>query len=172
MQMIEGGFDVGIVAGGITDESVVARPAGRVERLVVAAPALISRQRAVKIPSDLEAWPWVSLSGVQFGGSATVSLVASKHSEQTIRINPVLISEGVTSMREAVRAGLGVAVLPEWLVRNDLASGKLVRLLPQWKAREFSIHVIYQNQRRLPLRVRAFVDFAVASITKEMYPEE
>jgi DNA-binding transcriptional LysR family regulator len=40
--------------------------------------------------------------------------------------SPVLLSEGVTSIRETVRSGLGVAVLPDWLVREDLISGRLV----------------------------------------------
>jgi DNA-binding transcriptional LysR family regulator len=46
----------------------------------------------------------------------------------------VLISEGLTSVWEAVRTGLGVAVLPDWMIREDLLSGRLERVLPQWNA--------------------------------------
>jgi len=42
--------------------------------------------------------------------------------EQMLRISPVLISEGVTSIREAVRDGLGVALLPDWLIADEIAS--------------------------------------------------
>jgi DNA-binding transcriptional LysR family regulator len=42
-------------------------------------------------------------------------------------------------------------------------------VLPQWNAREFSINVIYPAQRKLPARVRAFVDFAVTYLTTEMH---
>ena len=85
---------------------------------------------------------------------------------QTLGISPVLISEGVTSIREAVRAGLGVAVLPDWLIQEDLLSGQVVRLLPQWKAKDLPIHVVCVGQRLLPARVRAF-DFAVRYMTDE-----
>ena len=80
---------------------------------------------------------------------------------------PVLISEGVRSTREAVRAGLGVAVLPDWLIREDLLSGRLVRVLPQWNAKDLPVHVVYLGARLLPTRVRAFIDFAVGYMTKE-----
>lgn len=169
MHMIEDGCDAGVVVGEITDETVIARPAGKIVRYVVASPEFISQRPAVKAPSDLEAWPWLALAGAQFGGSESVVLSAPKQESQTIRIKTVLVSEGVTSLREAVRSGLGVGVLPDWLARNDLATCRLVRLLPQWSAKELPVHVIYQRQRRLPARVRAFVDFAVTYMTTEMH---
>ena len=82
----------------------------------------------------------------------------------------VLISEGVTSVREAVRAGLGVAMLPNWLIREDLISGLLVRVLPQWNPKDLPVHVVYAGHRLLPARVRAFIDFAVSYLTKELQP--
>jgi DNA-binding transcriptional LysR family regulator len=81
---------------------------------------------------------------------------------------PVLISEGVTSIREAVRAGLGIAVHPHWLIREDLLSGKLVRVLPEWYAKDLPVHVVYAGTRLLPSRVRSFIDFAVTYMTKEL----
>jgi len=169
LHMIQEGCDAGIITGGITDESVVARPAGKVVRYLCAAPALVKKHRPVKQPADLKSWPWISLSAAQFGGSEKVTLTAPKREAQTLRIAPVFVSEGVTSLREAARAGVGVSVLPDWLAREDLVAGKLVRLLPQWNAPPFPVHVIYPSQRMLPARVRAFVDFAVSSMTAEMH---
>lgn len=82
----------------------------------------------------------------------------------------MLISEGVTSIREAVRAGVGLAVLPDWLIREDLLSGRLVRVLPQWNAKDLPVHVVYAGHRLLPARVRAFIDFAGSYMTKELGP--
>jgi len=127
------------------------------------------KRPAVKEPADLKSWPWVSLAATQFGGSKSVILSAPKRVELTVPIAPVLISEGVTSIREAVRAGAGVAVLPDWLVREDIVSGRLVRILPLWNAKQLPVHVIYLGQWMLPARVRAFVDFAVTYMTNEMH---
>lgn len=169
LQMIQEGYDAGVIVGSITDESVVARPAGKVVRYLAAAPELIKTHSAVKEPADLKSWPWLALAGAQFGGSEKVTLSAPKRADQTFRIAPVLVSEGVTSLREAARAGLGISVLADWLAREDLVSGRLVRVLPQWNAPEFPVHVIHPAQRSLPARVRAFVDFAVTYMTTEMH---
>src|SRR5262249_19821953 len=78
-------------------------------------------------------------------------------------ISPIFISEGATSMREAARSGLGICVLAHFLVCEDILSGQLARVLPQWKASEISVHVVYHAHRMLPARVRAFIDFAVSN---------
>jgi DNA-binding transcriptional LysR family regulator len=65
----------------------------------------------------------------------------SAQGEQRFEIKPIMISEGVTSLREAIRMGLGVAVLPEWLIEDDLVSGRMVRVLPKWQARELPAHI-------------------------------
>jgi DNA-binding transcriptional LysR family regulator len=83
-----------------------------------------------------------------------------------------MISEGVTSLREAILTGLGITVLPEWLIAGDLVSGRLARVLPKWQARELPVHVVYPAQRRLSLRVRAFIDFGVDYMSTVLKPDK
>ncbi len=168
LHMIQEGCDVGILPGKITDESVVARPAGKITLSLAAAPSLIKSRPAVKKLGDLKSWPWIAIAGPQFWSAKEIRLFANSRAEQTLRISPVLISEGVTSIREAVRDGLGLALLPDWLIREDLLSGELVRVLPQWNAKELLVHVVYAGHRLLPTRVRAFIDFAISYMTKEL----
>jgi len=172
LHMIREGCDIGILPGKITDESVVARPAGMIVLHLAAAPSLIKKYPAVKEPADLKSWPWLSIGGFQFWSSKEIQLFHRKGAEETLRISPVLISEGLTSVFEATRSGLGVAVLPDWLIDKDLKAGRLVRLLPQWKTKDVPIHVVYAAQRLQPTRVSAFIDFAVAYTAKELasYP--
>ena len=165
LQMIQEGCDVGILPGKITDESVIARPAGLIALHLVASPALVKSRRPVKELADLESWPWVSISGSQFWSAKEITLFGRDVVEQTLRISPVLISEGVTSVREAVRDGLGVALLPDWLIKKEMNSGDLVQVLPKWKAEDLPIHVVYAGQRVLPTRVSAFIDFAVRHLS-------
>jgi DNA-binding transcriptional LysR family regulator len=161
LHMIQEGCDVGILPGKLADESVIARPAGMIILHLTASPGLVKSRPAVKNLADLKSWPWVSVAGSQFWSSREITLFGRDGKEQTLRISPVLISEGVTSVREAVRDGLGVALLPDWLIKDELASGDLVQVLPQWKAKDLPIHVVYAGQRVLPTRVSAFIDFAV-----------
>jgi DNA-binding transcriptional LysR family regulator len=168
-RMIEEGCDAGVVAGDITDDTVIARPAGTIVRYLAASPALVKSRTPVKEPADLKSWPWLVLSGSHFGVSDKLTLSSPKTAEQTIPMKPVFTSEGVTSLREAAMAGLGIAVLPGWLIREDILSGRLVRVLPQWDAKELACHVVYHGHRMLPVRVRTFIDFAVAHMTTELH---
>jgi len=168
LHMIQEGCDVGLLPGKITDESVIARPAGMISLRLAASPGLVKSRPAVKKLADLKSWPWVSLSGTQFWGTKEVELLAQNGEEHVLPISPVLVSEGATSTREAVRAGLGVAILPDWLIEEDLRSGRLVRLLPKLKAKDMPIHVVYLGQRLLPARVSAFIDFAVKYMVNEL----
>ncbi|HEX2749451.1 MAG TPA: LysR family transcriptional regulator [Verrucomicrobiales bacterium] len=172
MQFIREGCDAGIVAGRLTDEGVVARPAGSIRQYLAASPPLVERNSRARSPGDLESWPWVELSGIQFREQNRVTLYDSKGKEHVLSISPVLLSEGVTSIREAVLAGLGVALLPDWLIREDIRSGRLLRVLPRWKAKDMPMHVVYPSRRALPLRVRAFVDFAADYYKKALQQSE
>lgn len=168
LRMIEEDCDVGILPGTVTDESVIARPAGKITLILAAAPSLIEKQPSAKRPSDLKSWPWLALSGHQFWSASEIRLQSRNQSGQVISIEPVLKSEGVTSLREAARSGLGVSLLPDWLIEEDLQTGRLVRLLPQWQAQPLPLHVVYPADRLLPTRVRAFIEYAVNYMKAEL----
>jgi Transcriptional regulator len=165
LHLIQEGCDVAIVAGRLTDENVVARPAGSMSQYLAASPALVKSRPGVKGPADVHSWPWIELSGYQFREARKITLYDPNRTERNLSIAPVLTSEGVTSIREAVLAGLGIALLPDWLIRDDILSGRLLRVLPNWRAKDLPMHVVHAAQRVLPVRVRSFVDFAVDYLT-------
>ena len=169
MYMIQEGCDVGILPGKIADESLVARFAGVVALHLVASPDLVKSRPAVKKLADLKSWPWVSSMSSQFWSAKRVTLFDRDGAVQMLRISPVLIAEGITSTREAVRTGLGVALLPDWLIEGAIESGDLVQVLPKFKAKDMPIHVVYAGQRVLPVRVTAFIDFAIRHL--ETFPK-
>ena len=168
LHMLREGADIAILPGKITDESVIARPAGLIALHLAAAPSLVEKHPMVKELADLKSWPWLSLSGTQFWSAKEVRLFSRKGIERILPISPILSSEGLTSVREATRAGLGISVLPDWLIDEDLKSRQLVRVLPQWKTKDLPLHVVYVGQRLLPARVSAFIDFSVGYMTKEL----
>jgi DNA-binding transcriptional LysR family regulator len=168
LHLIQEGCDVAILPGKITDESVIARRAGKITLELAASHSLVKERPPVRVPADLKSWPWIAIAGSQFWNAKEIKLSARNRAEQTLHLSPVLISEGMTSVREAVRAGLGVSVLPEFLIREDLRCGRPVRVLPQWNPQDLPGHVVYAGARLLPRRVRTFIDFAVSYMTKEL----
>ncbi|CAM2167826.1 LysR family transcriptional regulator [Paraburkholderia sacchari] len=169
LHMIEEGCDAGILAGTLSDERVVARSLGEIRRYLVAAPSFLKDHKVAGKPESLADLPWIALSSRQFGGSRDVTL-HSGTATCTLQVEPVFVTEGVTSIRESVRMGLGIAVLPEWLVEEDLVSGRLVRLLPKWHAVSLPAQIIFPVDRRLPFRVRTFIDFATEYMTTMLQP--
>ncbi len=161
LHMIEEGCDAGIIAGALSDDSVVARSLGQIARHVVAAPAFLKDRKPARKPQDIEAWPWMVLPDRRFGGSPEIVLHGLGGETQTLHVKPVMVSEGVTSLREAARMGLGVTVLPTWLAEEDVVSGRLVRVLPKWLGEEIPAHIVYPAPRHLPTRVRVFIDYAM-----------
>jgi len=170
LHMIQEGCDLGVIAGDIVDDGVVARSLGEIVRYPVAAPALADAHGKPRDPTALSQWPWLALSGTHFGGAAEVVLHSQDAKTYTLPLKPVMTAEGVTSLREAARAGLGVAVLPDWLAREDLVSGRLVRVLPKWHATPLAAHVAYPGQRLLPARVRALIEFAYEYMSAVLKP--
>lgn len=168
--MIEEGCDAGIIAGELTDDTVIARPVGSIRRQVVASPQLIRTQEPVTSPAQLGRWPWLSLSSPHFDAGETLTLHGPGGARHDLSLSPVLTSEGVTSLREAARMHLGAAALPEWLIAADLVNGSLQPVLPGWRPKDLAAHVIYPVQRRLPARVRAFIEFATAYMGTVLAP--
>ncbi|MFM0434839.1 LysR family transcriptional regulator [Paraburkholderia strydomiana] len=159
LHMIEEGCDAGILAGSLRDERVVSRPLGDITRCVVGSASLFKDRRKPARPEDLSSFPWVALSGSQFGNPKHMTLHSGTE-VRTLDLDPVFVTEGGASIREAVRMGLGVAVLPEWFVEEDLISGRMVRLLPKWQAKPWAAQIVYPAQRQMSARVKAFVEFA------------
>lgn len=168
LHMIREGCDVGVLPGRITDESVIARPAGSISLGLAASPDFVRNRPVAKTIGDIKSWPWISLAGSQFWGPRELTLHGPGGATRVLALNPVLESEGVTAIREAACAGLGLTLLPDWLMDDALRGGSLVRVLPRWRAKPLPVHVVYAGQRLLPARVSAFIDFAVKYMTAEL----
>jgi DNA-binding transcriptional LysR family regulator len=166
LHMIQEGCDVGIIAGAISDESLIAKFLGAITRYPVVSPEFIAAKKTPLKPMELQSWPWLSLTGIQFGGVREVVLHSSKGKRQKFTITPTLTSEGVTSLREATLGGLGIAVLPEWLIAEDVDQKRLIRVLPKWQAEALPSYIVYPTLRHLPLRVQVFIDYAISYMKK------
>lgn len=158
IHMIEEGHDVGIIAGNITDDSIIAKRIGSIQRLIVCSPSFLQGKQ-VDSPNDIESWPWVTLKGSQFDSTNNMTFYTKEGQKQSISVSSVLATEGVTGIREAIRMGLGIALLPTWLIQQDLVSERLISILPSWMPQSIPAHVIYPSQRMLPSRLRRLISY-------------
>ena len=156
------GFDCAIRFGEEADNSLVRLPLGENSRVVVASPAYLKRHGKPLHPSDLAQHACVSLGDA--GGSTRGWLFSIDGQVQTWRpAGPLACNDGAV-LHEWALAGLGLAWRSMWEVGEDLAAGRLVRVLDEFAASPTRIYCVFPARKHLPLRVRLFVDFIKARL--------
>ena len=139
------------------DSDLVLRVLADRGHCLVAGPALIQRLGEPLVPSELSAWPGLSMNEGKHIHKWALSGPGGAKAE--IHYHPRLITTDMLALREAAMAGIGVVQLPILMVKDQLASGELVRVLNAWEPRREVIHAVYPSRRGLLPSVRTLVDF-------------
>jgi DNA-binding transcriptional LysR family regulator len=150
------GIDCAIQVGALTDTSVVAIPLGAVPRIVVAAPGLLEGGAIPAHPDELARLPWIAAS--MFYRDEIDLVHAAGGDTVRMRIQPRLYTDNLYALRSAAVLGVGAAVASAWALREELESGRLLQLAPEWQAAPLPIHLIYPPARFYPARLRRFID--------------
>lgn len=152
--------DVAIRAGELADSSLVARGVGVACWALFASPDYLLAAPPLDHPDDLAAHDCV-----QF---ASLGREEWQLSDSTARLSVPMDGRVIVNdfgvVREMIRAGDGIGLLPTYDSRAEIESGRLVRVLPDWYARADPIHLVYPGQRFVPPKLRAFVDLAAAEL--------
>ena len=69
------------------------------------------------------------------------------------------------AIRESLTLSGGIGIFPDWLVRDLLDTGKLVRVLDGWTARSQDLHLLYPSRKYQPPRTKLFIEFAIKSLS-------
>ena len=162
--LIEQGIDVAIRIGELPDSSLVARKIDVSQRLLLAHPAyleLVSGGLAgIKHPRDLS-----GLNCIVYTEVATQNVwefIGPDGETERVRVTGNLQTNSSEAIRAATLSGLGVCYAPNWLLPEELASGEIVHLLPDWRARPIPIHAVYPVHRQHVAKIDAFVRHIMA----------
>lgn len=169
VDLAEEGFDIAIRTTRELPAGAVARPLGSTAYLLCAAPGYLGRVAAPASPEDL-----ATLNCLRYGEGETHQLwrfdgADGPRDVRAVRVSGNLLVNSSESLRDAVRQGLGVALLPDFVVDEDLRQGRIVRLLPDWTVRPPfgpTISAVWLPDRHLPPKMRVFVDFMVERLSR------
>ena len=150
------GIDCAIRVGEVGDPSVVALRLGEVPRIAVASPALLDGRPVPAHASELAELPWLALR--TFYRDEVTLTHAETGEAVTFPIRPRLSTDGLQAIRNAAIRGLGAAIASEWALVDDLGTGQLVHLAPDWQAAPLPVHLVYPPARHQPTRLRRFID--------------
>ena len=159
------------VAVRITSEpppSFVARRVGTLRRVLCASPGYLRARRAPKTPRDLAQHACLLLSGAAASDTWHFGSAKAKAPPESVRVKARLRVSNTISLHEAVKAGLGIADLPRYLVEDDLRAGRLLSVLEPFETEERGIFVVYPAGPLLPARVRVLAKHLVHELEKAL----
>jgi len=158
VDIVDEGFDVAIRIGELADSSLKARRIAPVRRVLAASPAFLDAVGRPDTPEDLNG-DWCLRYSI--GGDTLELERESTPGETAARIKtsgPLRVNNG-DMIREAMLRDVGIASLPTFIIGEDLKSGALERVLPDWCARTIAMYAVYPPGKALSAKVRLLIDF-------------
>jgi DNA-binding transcriptional LysR family regulator len=156
---VEYGFDMGIRVSPIRDSSLIARKIGSVDSILCASPRYLKREGYPKDVADLATRP--CLAHLNVAPNDRIWTFQGPKGAKSIDVSGPILSNSALALRKAALAGAGIALLPEYCARGDLADGSLVRLLPNYKLAPRPILVVRPRSIYMTEKMQLFVDFLV-----------
>jgi LysR family transcriptional regulator for bpeEF and oprC len=153
--------DCALRAGTPADQSLIARRVSEVDLITCASPLYVEKFGKPERPEDLENDHY-SVSYFRAQTNRTLPFEFRKDNEQ-LEISPrymVSVNDSRTFVTAAM-TGLGIAQLPRFMIREALARGELVQVLPEWNREPLALYIVYPPNRHLSNKVRVFVDWLV-----------
>ena len=161
VDLIDEGIDVAVRIGALADSSLTARPVGHVRRQWVASPAYLARHGVPKNPSDLASHQ--ALLGTSRG--ALDWSFAGRRRGAPLHLEGRFRTDDIETRLRAVRDGRGIAQFLSYQVADDLAAGRLVRLLRTFEAAPLPVQLLTKGRAHRAPKVDAFLDFAAKRLS-------
>jgi DNA-binding transcriptional LysR family regulator len=150
-----------------TDADLQVKRIGLSRRILVASPNLLATADAPRSPADLANFP-VLYQEEQSSG--TWHLTAENGDISSVPVEPRLASGSFEILLAAACQGAGIALLPVRSCQQALATGALVRVLPEWSGIDGILHLVFVSRRGMLPSVRAVIDFAAAALRSSAAP--
>jgi DNA-binding transcriptional LysR family regulator len=164
IDLAEHNIDVDVRIGKLSESALVARRLATSERVVCASPAYLAGRPPITTPAELSAHNCLTYRLSM--GRTVWRFVDDAGAMSEVPVNGSLTTDNGPALHASALAGLGVVLMPDWSVREDIRAGRLVRLFPDHRAShlefENGIFAVYQRSRHLSARTRVFIDFLAA----------
>ncbi len=158
VDLVEEGFDVAIrVAAALPESSLVARKLAPCRMVVCGTPEYFQKHGEPGTPADLERHNCLSYSvSAAQGHWVFTSADGRRHS---VKASGNVRANSGDTLRAATLSGIGVMLLPTFVVGQELSDGRLRAVLTDYQTQEWGVYAVYPSRRHLSAKVRAFVEF-------------
>ncbi|HBV92320.1 LysR family transcriptional regulator [Pantoea sp. B550] len=152
--LIVEGVDVAVRVSESPPATLAARSLATIETVLVASPEWIARNGPPQTPDDLMRYPHIRFSGI--ATDAPLQLVSAT-AKVSVPVESVFRSNNSDALMQALEAGLGIGGLQTLPGADALASGRLVRVLPDWRMPDRYLYALFPDARFIPYKVRKLV---------------
>jgi DNA-binding transcriptional LysR family regulator len=159
--LIEDHIDVAVRIGALPDSSLLARKVGTIHRITCASPAYLAEHGIPQAPGDLSGHDCITFGAMDSGSAWTYpagksELVVAVHSRLTVNTAEAAI--------DATLAGVGITRVLSYQAADAMRAGTLTRILRDFEPPASPVSLIHAGQGLLPLKLRAFLDFAAPQL--------
>ncbi|MNH83082.1 HTH-type transcriptional regulator DmlR [compost metagenome] len=162
--LLENGLDVAFRLGALEPSNLIARPLIDYTLTMCASPEYLARRGTPQTPEDLRHHDCLSFAypaGDDWQSVQKEWRLAGPDGEVSVGVSGPMLINSSAGLHQAALTGMGIVMMPDALVEQDLRDGKLLALMPDFCPPSRPMHLVYaQDRYRLP-KLRRFVDFAV-----------
>jgi LysR family transcriptional regulator for bpeEF and oprC len=160
--MIDGGFDAAFRVSQMPDSGFISRRMGRVKLLAVASPEYVKSAGTPVAPKDLKEHQCI----LETGSSRQQAwrFASRKKAQSSVQVSGRVSASTGHMVKELCLQGLGIAQLPDFIVKENLDRGEFVEVLPQYALGNFFIHMLYHQNATGNVALKAIVEHFVSSL--------
>ena len=159
VDMIEEGYDLAIRTVPPPNSSLVVRKLTPWRHVLVCTPAYLETHPMPKTPAEVAEHNCLQYAYYPYGDEWRFEDAEGK--QQSVKVSGNVVSNSAETLRYLLANGQGIFLGPSFIVFEDIAAGRLVRMMPDYRPVEFTINAVYPNRSHLPTKVRLFIDLLV-----------
>lgn len=156
VDLVDDGYDLAVRIGSLPNSSLVSRKLASTRMVLCASPAYLKKHGRPKHPADIAEHTVLAYSLLAMGDHWELE---GPEGKVKVLVHPVMRTNSGDTCRAAALKHQGIILQPSFLVEEDLRSGALVELLPQYRSAEFGIYAVYPSRQYVSAKVRLLIDF-------------
>lgn len=158
IDLVEEGFDVAIRIGELADSSLIAKKIANVELILCASSSYVkkleNKDNMITQPQDILKHAFILDSNYRNGQQINFS---KKNQTKSIKVKSQITVNSAIATSHFIKYGLGVGIVPDFMVKEDVKNQHIVRLIPDWNISQGGIYVVYSNRKHLSEKIKCFV---------------
>lgn len=168
VDLIGGGFDVALRIAALPDSSMVVRRLCQVRRLLVGAPAYFASRGRPSHPRELS--QHACLGYAYLSSTDAWRFTGPSGEEHAIAVTGPLRANNADALMPALRAGVGIAVQPEFVVWRDLQEGRLEAVMTDWSLPPIALNILIPPGGPRPSKVTVLIEFLARRFSEHVSP--